>query len=199
MPDSSFGGLHIADDVASADWIVASVRNFHHDVGSLLPVSFEAYARVLHPARRQSGIGEVDVPWSVVAHANGRIAHAAMEWVAITGDWKFMNDGVAGGQPGIWDRSPSTGRLPASQAASLASILARFTNAPLECRFAVWDGYADAPYQRGTVALIDMPNRPMVLLDGWLAGKREPLVARRTSVVCRVRHRPHEHLRRGQR
>jgi hypothetical protein len=142
------------------------VRNFEYDVGSLLPVTLDAYARVLHPAGRGSGDDQADVSWSEVAAANGRIAHAAMVWVAITGDWKFINDG---GQPGLWDRSPSTGSLPAPQASSLAGVLARFTTTPAECWFAVWDGYGDAPYPRGTVALIPMPQRPMVLLRGPLS------------------------------
>lgn len=161
-----FGDLRLVDDVSSADWIVASVRNFEYDVGSLLPVTFDAYARVLHPAGRESaGVDEVEVPWSKVAAANGRIAHAAMEWVAITGNWRFMTEG---GQPGVWERPPSIGSLPAGQAASLAGVLARFTKTPSECWFAVWDGYGNAPYRPGTVSLIAMPQRPMVLLRGPL-------------------------------
>ncbi len=95
---AAFGDLHLVDDVSAADWIVASVRNFEYDVGSLLPVTFEAYARVHHPASRGSWGDTVDVAWSEVAAANGHIAHAAMEWVAITGDWKFEQQAV---QPGV--------------------------------------------------------------------------------------------------
>jgi hypothetical protein len=162
----ALGDLHLVDDVSSADWIVASVRDFGSGVGSLLPVTFDAYARVLHPAGLASAGGDdVDVEWAQVAAANGRIAHAAMEWVAITGDWRFMNEG---GQPSVWSRPPSIGSLPARQAASLADVLARFTATPSDSWFAVWYGYGIAPFDPGAVKLVAMPERPMVLLGGPL-------------------------------
>ena len=162
---AAFGDLHLVDDVSAADWIVASARNFEYDVGSLLPVTFDLYARVLHPASRGSSGDTVDVAWSEVAAANGRIAHAAMEWLAITGDWKFEQQA---GQPGVWDQPPSTGSLPPRTAASLAGVLTRFTATPSECWFGVWEGYGDAPFQPGTVPLIAMPQRKMALLRGPL-------------------------------
>ncbi len=162
----SFGDLELVDDVSPANWIVASVRNFQYDVGSLLPVTFEAYARVLHPASRVAGgNSSVDVAWAEVAAANGRIAHAAMEWAAITGDWKFEHDAT---QPGVWDEPPSTGSLPPRTAMSLAEALAPFTTTPLNCWFGVWEGYGDAPALTRTVPLIAMPQRKMVLLCGPL-------------------------------
>jgi hypothetical protein len=162
----AFGDLELVDDVSSADWIVASVRNFEYDVGSLLPVTFAAYARVLHPASRSAGDGDaVDVAWSDVAAANGRIAHAAMEWVAITGDWKFEQHAT---QPGIWDQPPSTGSLPRRTAASLAGVLARFTATQSDCWFGVWEGYGNTPIRPGELPLIAMPQRKMALLRGPL-------------------------------
>jgi hypothetical protein len=162
----TFGDLELVDDVSPADWIVASVRNFEYDVGSLVPVTFAAYARVLHPASRATADGDpFDVAWSDVAAANGRTAHAAMEWVAITGDWKFEQHAT---QPGVWDQPPSTGSLPPRTAASLAGVLARFTTTPSDCWFGVWEGYANTPFRPGTVPLIAMPNRRMALLRGPL-------------------------------
>jgi len=58
----TLGDLRLVDDVSSADWIVAHVRNFEHDVGSLLPVGFAAYARVFHPAMRR-----LDGAWAEVS------------------------------------------------------------------------------------------------------------------------------------
>jgi hypothetical protein len=161
------GGLHIVDDVSPADWIVASVRNFEYHVGSLVPVTFDAYARVLHPVLRQCAAGdEIAVTWTEVARANGRVAHAAMEWVAITGDWSYVDQRS---QPGLWDSPPATGHLRPRQAAALASVLSEFTQTASECWFAVWDGYGNAPYAKGSVPLIQMPQRPMVLLRGPLS------------------------------
>lgn len=161
---AAFGELHLVDDIGSADWIVANVRDFGAGVGSLVPVTFEAYARVLHPASR--GTDEetrADVAWAEVAAANGRIAHPAMEWVAITGDWKFERDA---GQPGIWDVAPSIGSLPPRVAGNLAEVLAGFTATPSECWFGVWEGYGDTPFRRDAVPLIAMPQRRMALLRG---------------------------------
>ncbi len=162
----SFGDLELVDNVSPANWIVASVRNFQYDVGSLLPVTFAAYARVLHPASRDIETGSsVDVAWLDVAAANGRVAHAAMEWVAITGGWRFERQAT---QPGVWDAPPSMGSLPSRTAASLAGVLAGFTATPSECWFGVWEGYGDAPFHAGTVPLIAMPQRNMALLRGPL-------------------------------
>ena len=163
---AAFGDLHLVDDVSSADWIVASVRDFGSGVGSLLPVTFETYARVLHPASRDTDHGEsLDVAWSAVAAANGRIAHATMEWVAITGDWRFEQYAT---QPDVWDLPPSTGSLPPRTARSLAEALAPFTATPSKCWFGVWEGYGDAPGLTRTVPLIAMPQRKMALLRGPL-------------------------------
>ncbi len=163
----SFGDLELVDNVSPANWIVASVRDFQYDVGSLLPVTFEAYARVLHPASRVAGDDRaVDVAWSEVAAANGRIAHAAMEWVAITGDWKFEQHAT---QPGVWDMPPSTGSLPPRTAMRLAEALAPFTGTPSMCWFGVWEGYGDAPAVTRMVSLIAMPQRKMALLRGPLS------------------------------
>jgi hypothetical protein len=134
----TLGDLRLVDDVSSADWIVARVRNFEHDVGSLLPVGFAAYARVCHPAmRRLDGDAWAEVSWSQVAAANGRVTHASMEWIAITGEWRYLDHDA---QLGIWDRAPRIGSLPLRQAHTLADVLRQFTEKPSECWFAVWDG-----------------------------------------------------------
>jgi hypothetical protein len=175
---SAFGDLHLVDDVSSADWIVASVRNFLYDVGSLLPVTFAAYGRVFHPAGRASAGGDqVEVPGTDVAAANGRIAHAVMEWVALTGDWRFMTEG---GQPGVWDYPPSIGALPVRQTASLAAVLEHAAGrrsigsvcgerrpAPsLEGRHSQSDA-GSAPVAKVTPRRLWPPAAPAELLDGY--------------------------------
>lgn len=160
------GELRLVSDVSSADWIVASVRNFECDVGSLLPVTFDAYARVFHPAGRwrDSDAAADEVSWSQVAAANGRVAHASMEWIAITGGWRYLD---RESQPGVWGRPPSRGSLPANQIAILARVLERFTTTPSTCWFAVWDGSGTPVYPR-PVHTVPMPNRPMALFAGPL-------------------------------
>jgi hypothetical protein len=160
-----FGDLHLVNDVSSADWIVAGVRNFEYDVGSLVPLGFDAYARVFHPAGLSDGADSIEVSWAAVAAANGRVAHAAMEWVAITGDWRFM---TAGGQAGVWNVPPRMGSLPARQAVIVAEVLGRFTAMPSQCWFAIWDGYGDIRMR--AAPKVAMPQRPMSLFAGPLSG-----------------------------
>lgn len=168
MVDDTFvlGELRLVADVGSADWIVAGVRDFEYVVGSLLPVGFDAYARVFHPAARRVDGEWVEVSWSQVAAANGRVAHAGMEWIAITGDGRYLHGDT---QPGIWDQEPSEGSLPVRQAASLAGVLSRFTATPSACSFAVWDGSGAPAYPRGAAPTVSMPHRPMALFAGPLS------------------------------
>ncbi|MDQ2815964.1 MAG: hypothetical protein M3Z75_30015 [Actinomycetota bacterium] len=169
MVDAPFalGELRLADDVGSADWIVGTVRDFQYDVASLLPPGLGAYARVFHPAGRQlEGGSWGEVSWSQVAAANGRVAHAAMDWVGITGGWCYLHGRT---QPGIWDREPSEGSLPVRQAAGLARVLSRFTKTPAAGWFAVWDGSGSPAYPREAAPRLLMPHRPMVLFAGPLS------------------------------
>jgi hypothetical protein len=161
-----FGYLRLVDDVTPAAWIVARVRNFEHDVGSLVPPGFAAYARIFHPAGLSNGATAIEVSWAAVAAANGRFAHAAMEWVALTGDWRFLTGG--GGQAGVWDVPPTMGSLPIRQAAIMATVLDGFTATPGRCWFAIWDGYGDP--RVAAAPKVAMPNRPMALFAGPLSG-----------------------------
>lgn len=161
------GRLTLCTDVSPGAWIVSSVWPFHdHVVGSMLPSTFDAYAQLFHPATRHTGDHAAqNVRWSQVAAANGRIAHPAMEWVSITGDWQFEN---GPGQPGVWDDAPSLGSLPTDQIQRLATVLAAHTSTPAECWFAYWEGMGALAVPDATVARLAMPQRPMILLTGSL-------------------------------
>jgi hypothetical protein len=147
-------------DVESAEWIVAAVRGHRGEVASLVPAVFPAYARVLHPAGLDP---DREVRWADVAAANGRVAHRAMEWTAITGGWRHQHRET---QPGLWDAPPSTGSLPVRPARALAAVLSRFTRTPQDCRFAVWIGSGAAAFDPGAAPLVELPGRPMALFGG---------------------------------
>jgi hypothetical protein len=179
------GELRLASDVSPADWVVAGVRNFEYDVGSLVPTGFAAYARVFHPAYRtvmtaddagegaqQVGLGDDvgwlrEVRWTEVAAANGRIAHPAMEWIAITGSWRFLHTDT---QPGVWDHEPDEGSLPLRQRTRIAAVAGQHTTASDACWFAVWEGYGGLEPPPGGLATVAMPQRPMLLFSGPLSG-----------------------------
>lgn len=172
------GGLTLHTDVTPADWVVAEVRDFEYDVGSLVPTRFPAYARVFHPAGRTGPGGEEEVRWTAVAAANGRVAHPSMEWASITGSWGYQHGET---QPGLWDRPPPEGSLPAPQGRQLAELLAPRTGAPDRCWFGVWDGWGGAVIRTDGVPTVALPARPTLLFSG-------PLSAAATSFTTRSWH-----------
>ena len=177
------GALVRQVDVAPGDWVVAGVHHFEYDVGSLVPVGFEAYARVFHPAARGRDLddaGGTDVRWSEVAAANGRSAHPLMQWGSITGGWEYLNGAT---QPGLWDRPPQDGSLPVRLATVLAGILGRHTSTPDGCWFAAWEGSGGAAWPSEDGPMLAMPQRAMGLFAGPL-----------TAVTTSLDHPPFEQL-----
>ncbi|AQA23089.1 hypothetical protein BTZ20_3356 [Rhodococcus sp. MTM3W5.2] len=157
-------GLTLSADASAGSWLAEGVRNFDYDVGSLVPVGFEAYARVFHPAARHSGTRYDDcepVTWRAVAEANGTTPHPAMEWGSITGSWRLQD------QAGVWNDEPRKGRLPVAEVRLLAKALRPFTTAAESCWFALWEGFnaVDVP---ADVERLAMPGRPMIVFTGPL-------------------------------
>lgn len=170
-PTPVLGDLSVSATTAPGDWIVSSVRPFaDHTVGSLLPVSFPAYARIFHPAERRLGAAIVDVRWADVASANRRICHPIMEWASITGD-------QLDGQAAVWDQTPRLGSLPRRQIQRLSKVLATQTAVSSHCWFAVWEGFGALAISVGAgIDRLEMPERPMILLSG-------PITAATTSLA----------------
>lgn len=162
----SVGGLIESTDMRTADWVVSGVRDFDHTVGSLVPAGFAAHARLFHPAYQGQSQRLEEVRWRDVALRNGRVAHAGMEWTAITGSWRFAR---GDSQPGLWDHPPREGSLPVPQAARLAKLLEVHTSTPRRCWFAVWEGYGALAVPGHGAPRVQMPNRPMLLFSGPLA------------------------------
>ncbi|HEX2074912.1 MAG TPA: hypothetical protein VHF92_14095 [Geodermatophilus sp.] len=158
----AFAGRPVETDVTPGAWLADALHPSPGRVGSLVPPTFPAFARVFHPAVRYAEDDDIDVTWAEVAAANGRTAHAAMQWASITGSWEYHGEDD---QPGLWNDAPADGHLPAPVAARLAAVLARHTTTPDDCWFGVWSGFgfitADAP----TLAL---PGREHWLVRGHI-------------------------------
>jgi len=116
-------------DVHAADWIVRRLHPFATDVGSLVPEGYEAYARVLHPARRI----EADQPAKVRWAALGRDANTALQ---PTTQFESL---VSSAKPHI--DPPRRGTLDPDELEALIELLAAHTSQPESCWFAMWDGY----------------------------------------------------------
>ncbi len=154
--------LKVAISGTPGDWVVAGTNGAKYTIGSLLPNSFAAYARVFHPAYS----GAQEVKWAEVAHRNGTVAHPSMEWQSITCSWRYSRGDT---QPDIWDESPSAGSLPIPHAKRLAHLLARHTSTVDECWFAVWSGFGGLEARWGHAPIVAMPRREMILLSGPLS------------------------------
>ena len=115
-------------------WIAANRRPFSDfAVGSLVPVVFDAYARLLHPAWGPLG---APVRWETVAKWAGRRAHSLAQW-----DFLFRPKDEPNG-PAPFVEHPATGGLPPRQLAALCGLVASHTSTPDRCFVGVWEGYA---------------------------------------------------------
>jgi hypothetical protein len=122
-----------AFDADEAAWIVAWRRPFADGtVGSLVPVAFERYARVLHPA---TAAADVPVRWDTVAAWSGRSIHALAQWERVS----RSAGGARGTSPFV--QPPDAGGLLPRELALLCDVLAAHTSTPDRCFIGTWDGY----------------------------------------------------------
>ncbi len=120
-------------DDDAAGWIRIHRRPFDdYSVGSLVPVVFERYARVLHPA--WAGPNQ-RVRWDAVAAWSGRTIHALAQWDLLSRPLGEARPGCPFGQP------PTGGGLPHEQLVELVDVLATETSTPDSCFIGVWEGY----------------------------------------------------------
>jgi hypothetical protein len=105
-------------------------------VGCLVPEGFEAYARVLHPAWRETERGFEPVRWSEIASWTGRTVHPLMQFHRIANLPAFP-----GHRFPTWGTVPSEGKLPVPEGERLVAILRAHTTTPDRCYLALWDGF----------------------------------------------------------
>lgn len=124
-------GFHYVRDVTPAGWIRDRLHPFAKDVGSVVPVGFEGYVRLLHPAYRD---GE-PVTWRRIADANRCTIHSQVQFGNIAGSWQASRN------PQLWTRAPQPGTLPLELARALVGVLRSHTPSSERCWFAVWVGW----------------------------------------------------------
>jgi len=105
-------------------------------VGSIVPEGFERYARVLHPAWRQTKAGFEPVRWSEIASWTGRSVHPLMQFHRIANLPAFP-----GHRFPSWGNVPSEGELPVAEGDRLIAILRSHTATPDRCYLGLWEGY----------------------------------------------------------
>jgi len=130
--------LELMREVSEAAWIEPLLASGSSEVRAIVPMGFEAYARIFFPFVGEDvvvdgqAVGTEHVRWSEVARLNGRITHAEMEQETIA----HRDDGQS-------EYNSSYASLPTEDIATLAAILVRQTSTPDKSWYLVCDGYGD--------------------------------------------------------
>jgi hypothetical protein len=206
-----------SSEVGAADRIVERLHPFASDVGSFVPEGLEAYARVLHPARRVEQGRRIKVRWAGVAPKAATAIHPAVQFEEL--------------RPGPEIEPPLEGTLERDELDALIEILARHTGTPRSCWFGIWEGYGWMQGGRAVAELVprpahwwsrrrrrrpvepvappgprvQVPGRSLALHRGPIEAAAafcrpptfqspQPVVARGPCLVRRLRHRPGLHL-----
>lgn len=166
-------GVHQSVAVEEAGWIGDRLSPFDSCVvTSVVPIGFEAYARVLHALHPPPGDGQRPGRWADVASWSG------VEMVPGIGfpDIALPEHPPTSSEP--WPgHVPQIGTLYAAEADALAAVLARHTSTPDRCWFCTWDGWGAVFFDDGP--RVQLPHRDHVLFVGPLAGLRSLMDAQR--------------------
>jgi hypothetical protein len=151
-----------SSEVGAADWILDRLHPFAQDVGSFVPEGFEAYARVLHPARPAGGGDGGKLRWVDLARESGAQLGAGTRFEDLAADAAIQE--------------PLVGSLEGDELDALVELLGVATGTPESCWFGIWEGYG---WMQGQAALgipaprpgprVDVPERPLVLYRGSIA------------------------------
>jgi len=120
-------------DTSQADWLVARLKPWGTErvrVWSFVPDSFEAFARILHPAYRAD---RSTVRWSELAARSGVTLGPATGFGEVSG--------LDSNEPGWDNASPAEGTIEREQIEAIADLLAPFTGTPDRCWLAAWEGW----------------------------------------------------------
>ena len=162
-------GVELLRDASEGEWLRERMDDWTMRraaiVRSVVPEGFEAYARIFHPARRETdGVAGEEVRWSELAALNGKVAHPGMQYHRLLGiDDPRERDDAPGLDP------PHEGDLPEAICRALLDVLGEHTRTPGACVFAVWAGYGsfDERALRG-VSQLELPAREYYLYRGGI-------------------------------
>jgi hypothetical protein len=171
-------GAEIVEDVSPAGWIASSVRRWERDgvrLHSIVPPVFEAYVRIVHPARDLAA-GAADRRWS--------------ELSAIRGGGPLTRDASFGEVAAVdmadhatYQRyAPLDGLLPGTIARALVEVFGATTSTAARCWYGIWVGDGalySRSLQRGdgsdavdryldSVPKLRIPNREYLIVAGTL-------------------------------
>ena len=145
-------------------WIVENRRPFNaHEVGSLVPVVFARYARLLHPAWAASDRRDTPVRWDAVAAWSGRTIHALAQWETLAAPATDVD------RPPPFVAPPDADGLPAASLSALLEVLAAYTSTPDDCFIGVWEGYGWLVEAWAGPEVLELENRTYLACRGPLS------------------------------
>ncbi len=123
-------------DLAPAEWIRPRLLPWGEGIGtpvnSIVPVGYDAYVRIFHPVGAPTPAETVT--WQEVADWSGGTLHPLAQFEKMSVPVR-PNPG-----PPPFDSSPWLGRLIPPACDVLVGELAKLTQTPSNCYFAIWDG-----------------------------------------------------------
>lgn len=132
-------GVELLTETSEAQWLTERLLPWAASegvrVGELVPTGFEAYGRILHPARRQTSGSEEPVAWAEVARARGKRIHPQVQFRALVDERSHSVTENTGFE------FPEVGTIPKELSTPLIDILVRHTSTPDRCLFCLWDGF----------------------------------------------------------
>jgi len=141
-------------------WIREAMLPFDaYAVGTIVPVAFESYGRILHPAWTRSGS---PVRRDSVAAWSGGTVHALAQFDPLA---RPRGDTI-GAPP--FDRRPDGGELPRHVLIALCDTLAAHTTTPEACFVGLWGGRVLLEPGIRTLRL-PLPERAHLVFEGSLA------------------------------
>ncbi|WP_219106026.1 hypothetical protein [Austwickia sp. TVS 96-490-7B] len=102
-----------------------------------MPSEYEAFVRILHPARDEYG---QSIRWESISQANGRAIHPLAQFSNILAD-RFGGD--ASGKKNF--EPPNRGSLAAEQLEELTAILMQESGENAQCWMLLWNGWSNLP------------------------------------------------------
>ncbi len=166
-------GVEASSDVTAAAWIVQQLKPW--DVAaarlpSFAPAGYQAYARILNPARPVLVADQhpyVGVRWADLARSSG---------AELRPDISF-GEVLLGNRPWDYDEvdeaAPISGGLWPNACRALGPLLGPHTGTPEQCWFCVWDGYGYEQEAPDPDFLVKTEHRSYVLLTGPLTAACE--------------------------
>ena len=147
-------------------WLRASITTFGRNVASFLPGEFDAYARVYHPPRSQSGSGTSGPTpnW----HERATVLGASLDNPV---SLAMLQESAPTSAP------VESGSLPPAVLVPLVDCLRGATSTPDRCFFAVWEGWGDTVFPRSRRPSLHLPHRRYHIFTGPLEGALTSLSA----------------------